>query len=128
MDNPFESMIGLIMAFAMIPVIIVTVLVLMHWMVTGEISGGAGIAAIVVVVVVSFATVMSQSSFAVGAVLMCLVTLMVFFPYASDQLAPEGTVPAVTLGKTARISFVRDPDGNWIELSQRASLTGPLSS
>ena len=32
----------------------------------------------------------------------------------------------VTLGETARISFIQDPDGNWIELSQRASLTGPL--
>lgn len=39
----------------------------------------------------------------------------------------EGRAP-LTLGKTARISFVRDPDGNWIELSQRASLTGPLPS
>ena len=35
--------------------------------------------------------------------------------------------PPVTLGTTARISFVRDPDGNWIEISQRASLTGPLA-
>lgn len=34
--------------------------------------------------------------------------------------------PPRTLGKVARISFVRDPDGNWIELSQRASLTGDL--
>ena len=34
--------------------------------------------------------------------------------------------PPVTLGKLARISFIRDPDGNWIEISQRASLTGPL--
>src|SRR5260221_1304474 len=32
----------------------------------------------------------------------------------------------VTLGTTARISMVRDPDGHWIELSQRASLTGSL--
>jgi catechol 2,3-dioxygenase-like lactoylglutathione lyase family enzyme len=32
----------------------------------------------------------------------------------------------VTLGTTARISMVCDPDGNWIELSQRASLTGSL--
>lgn len=39
--------------------------------------------------------------------------------------ATEGQ-PPVTLGKTARISFIRDPDGNWIELSQRASLTGSL--
>ena len=28
------------------------------------------------------------------------------------------------LGETVRFSFVRDPDGNWIEISQRASLTG----
>jgi catechol 2,3-dioxygenase-like lactoylglutathione lyase family enzyme len=32
-----------------------------------------------------------------------------------------------TLGTTARISMVRDPDGNWIELSQRASIVGSLS-
>jgi lactoylglutathione lyase len=37
----------------------------------------------------------------------------------------EGAAP-VTLGTVARISFVRDPDGNFIEVSQRASLTGPL--
>ena len=37
----------------------------------------------------------------------------------------EGLAP-VTLGATARISMVRDPDGNWIELSQRASITGSL--
>jgi lactoylglutathione lyase len=34
--------------------------------------------------------------------------------------------PPITLGTTARISFVRDPDGNWIEISQRASLVGRL--
>lgn len=39
--------------------------------------------------------------------------------------ATEGRAP-VTLGSTARISFIRDPGGNWIELSQRASLTGTL--
>lgn len=32
-----------------------------------------------------------------------------------------------TLGETARIAFVRDRRGNWIELSQRASLTGTLA-
>jgi catechol 2,3-dioxygenase-like lactoylglutathione lyase family enzyme len=37
----------------------------------------------------------------------------------------EGLAP-ITLGDVARISFVRDPDGNWIEISQRASLTGRL--
>ena len=38
-----------------------------------------------------------------------------------EALAP------VTLGTTARISMVRDPDGNWIELSQRASIVGALT-
>jgi lactoylglutathione lyase len=37
----------------------------------------------------------------------------------------EGRAP-VTLGETARISFVRDAQGNWLEISQRASLTGRL--
>lgn len=39
-----------------------------------------------------------------------------------EALAP------MTLGQTARISMVRDPDGNWIELSQRASITGSLDA
>ncbi len=38
-----------------------------------------------------------------------------------EALAP------VTLGTVARISMVRDPDGNWIELSQRASIVGSLT-
>jgi len=37
----------------------------------------------------------------------------------------EGAPPR-TIGETARFSFVRDPDGNWIEVSQRAQLTGSL--
>ena len=37
-----------------------------------------------------------------------------------EALAP------LTLGTTARISMIRDPDGNWIELSQRASIVGSL--
>ncbi len=37
----------------------------------------------------------------------------------------EGAPPR-TLGDVARISFVRDFDGNWLEISQRRSLTGTL--
>jgi lactoylglutathione lyase len=37
----------------------------------------------------------------------------------------EGAAP-VSLGAVARVSFIRDPDGNFIEISQRASLTGPI--
>jgi len=39
----------------------------------------------------------------------------------------EGAAP-VTLGTVARISFIRDPDDNFLEISQRASLTGPIAS
>ena len=37
-------------------------------------------------------------------------------------------MPPTTLGTTARISMARDPDGNWIEISQRASLVGTLEA
>ena len=45
--------------------------------------------------------------------------------YVLDHGGREARAP-VTLGTTARVSMVRDPDGNWIELSQRASITGSL--
>lgn len=35
-------------------------------------------------------------------------------------------LPPKTLGDIAKYALVRDIDGNWIELSQRASLTGPF--
>jgi catechol 2,3-dioxygenase-like lactoylglutathione lyase family enzyme len=38
----------------------------------------------------------------------------------------EGLAP-ITLGDVARISMILDPDGNWIELSRRASIVGNLS-
>lgn len=38
----------------------------------------------------------------------------------------EGLAP-VTFGEVARISMILDPDGNWIELSRRASIVGSLS-
>jgi catechol 2,3-dioxygenase-like lactoylglutathione lyase family enzyme len=37
----------------------------------------------------------------------------------------EGRAP-VRVGDVAHISLVRDPDGNWLEISQRRSLTGSL--
>ena len=38
----------------------------------------------------------------------------------------EEAMPPRKLGEVAAISFVRDPGGNWLEISQRASLTGDL--
>ena len=42
-----------------------------------------------------------------------------------DRGAREGLAPLI-LGTTARISFITDPDNNWIEISQLASLTVDL--
>lgn len=42
------------------------------------------------------------------------------------QGGSEGAPPR-TLGQTARISFVKDRCGNWMELSQRGSITGSLT-
>lgn len=42
-----------------------------------------------------------------------------------DQGGIEGAAPKQH-GQVALYSMVRDPDGNWVEISQRASLTGPL--
>lgn len=46
---------------------------------------------------------------------------------ALERGGREGSAP-VRLGEVAYISFIRDPDGNWIELSQRKSITGSLDS
>jgi catechol 2,3-dioxygenase-like lactoylglutathione lyase family enzyme len=43
-----------------------------------------------------------------------------------SQGVREGLAP-ITLGEVARISMILDPDGNWIELSCRASIVGRLS-
>ena len=56
------------------------------------------------------------------------ITLQIFDAAAEHAgiLARGGTEgrPLTVLGDTVRYSFVRDPDGNFIEISQRASLTG----
>lgn len=43
-----------------------------------------------------------------------------------EALGAEIVVPPRNMGKVARMAMVRDPDGNLLEISQRASLVGPL--
>jgi len=38
----------------------------------------------------------------------------------------EEALPPTKLGEVAAIWMLRHPAGNWFEISQRASLTGPL--
>jgi catechol 2,3-dioxygenase-like lactoylglutathione lyase family enzyme len=48
---------------------------------------------------------------------------------AHDELRRKGVregLAPITLGDVARISMILDPDGNWIELSRRASIVGDL--
>ena len=49
-------------------------------------------------------------------------------PEHAHALAHGGreAMAPMTLGTIARISMIKDPAGNWIELSQRANLTGSL--
>ncbi len=42
------------------------------------------------------------------------------------DLGYESALAPTRLGDVSAISFVRDPGGNWLEVSQRASLTGDL--
>ena len=41
-----------------------------------------------------------------------------------DAGVEPGEAP-YSIGKIARISFIKDPDGRWVEVAQRASLAGP---
>jgi len=41
-----------------------------------------------------------------------------------EQKGGDVAMQPVSYGKIARVAFVRDPDGNWIEISARSSLTG----
>ncbi len=43
-----------------------------------------------------------------------------------EDLGGEVAVRPMNLGEVARMAMVRDPDGNLLEISQRAQLTGPL--
>ena len=56
------------------------------------------------------------------------ITLQIFdADRACSDIERRGGViakPPVNLGKVARYAFATDPDGNWIEISARASLTG----
>jgi predicted enzyme related to lactoylglutathione lyase len=45
---------------------------------------------------------------------------------AIEAAGGQVVVTPRNLGKVARMSMIRDPDGNLLEVSQRASLTGPL--
>ena len=82
----FEAIPGLLIAIALIPVCGIAVLMVLKWMFSGELDTGPGIVAIAVVVLIPVVTVMSKSEYVAGAVIVIMITLMMFFPYALDQL------------------------------------------
>ncbi|WP_339845103.1 VOC family protein [uncultured Halopseudomonas sp.] len=70
----------------------------------------------------------SQPDAPLAALGLRYLTLQVFdcdasYARALQAGAISGRAPE-TLGNTARIAFILDPDGTWIEISERASVTG----
>jgi hypothetical protein len=78
---------NLLIALAMSLVSAFAVFRVMKFMFDGELDAGPGIAAIVTIVCVMAATIMSKSTVVAGAVMVSMISLLVFFPYALDQLA-----------------------------------------
>jgi predicted enzyme related to lactoylglutathione lyase len=65
----------------------------------------------------------------VGTSWRCMTIQIYDLAAVHDRASMNGArvaVPPSRFGDLALYSMIRDPDGNWIELSQRASLTGPL--
>ncbi len=78
---------GLLIALALAPLCGFAILTLIKWMMENLIDVGPGLAAIVAVVLVMIVTILSKSHVVAGAVIVVLITLMVFLPYAIDQAA-----------------------------------------
>lgn len=77
---------GLLIALALAPVCVAAILVILKWMFDNQLDVGPGLAAIFGVMVIALVTVMSKSNFVAGAVLAVMITLMVFLPYAVEQV------------------------------------------
>lgn len=78
---------GLLIALALAPVCAFAVITLIKWMMENTLDVGPGLAAIAAVILVMLVTILSKSHFVAGAVIVVLITLMVFLPYAIDQAA-----------------------------------------
>ncbi len=97
-----EALPGLLIALGLAPVCGFAILRITKFMLDGELDAGPGIAAIIAVFLVLAVTIMSKSSVVAGAVIVTLVSLMVFFPYAVDQIA-SAEVRGMDIDKLDRV-------------------------
>lgn len=88
MENAgFEAIPGLLITLAMAPVVGFAVLRVVKYMLDGELDAAPGFGAIVTLLGVMVVTIMSKSSVVAGVVLVGVLSLVVFFPFAVDTLA-----------------------------------------
>ncbi len=84
--NPEQNIIVLLMTLVMMPFVGFTVIWIIGRMLDNAISFLAGSVAIVILVGSAAAAVLSHEMVIMGGYLFVLITLMAFFPYASDQM------------------------------------------
>jgi hypothetical protein len=88
MENAgFAAIPGLLIALAMAPVVGFAVLRVIKYMLDGELDAAPGFGAIITLVGIMVVTIMSKSHVVAGVVLVGVLSLMVFFPFAVDTLA-----------------------------------------
>ena len=102
MFTHIDSLPALIISIALGFVGGVAIFVVVHWMLEGALELLHGIAAIVLILLVVLVTIMSKSNVVAGVVLVGIVTLMAFLPYAVDQLA-KAEVRGMDVDKLDRV-------------------------
>lgn len=82
-----DTLPGLLLTLIFAPVCAVSVLMILKWMFSNELDVAAGLVAICVILIAMILTIMSKNEIIAGIVLLILVTLMAFLPYAVEQFA-----------------------------------------
>jgi len=78
---------GLMIALALAPVCAFAIITLISWMMDNLLDVGPGLGGIAIVLLVLLVTILSKNHFVAGAVIVVLINLMVFLPYAIEQSA-----------------------------------------
>jgi len=78
---------GLLIALALALVCAFAVLTLISWMMENLLDVGPGLGGIAILLIVMLVTIFSKSHFVAGAVIVVLLNLIVFLPYAIEQAA-----------------------------------------
>jgi hypothetical protein len=97
-----DALPGLVIALGLAPVCGFAILRIVLLMVDGELGAGPGTVALIAMLAVLVVTIMSKSSAVAGVVIVVLVSLIVFFPYAVEQVA-SAEVRGMDIDKLDRV-------------------------